>query len=84
MGFDQITSAFKHRLPATEKLVLLCLAHCADSKTGQCWPGNNQVGHLTGLNPETVSRAIGRLVRRGLITSRRRHNQSSVISITEM
>ena len=84
MSFTHTTTAFKHRLPSTEKLVLLCLAHFANTKTGQCWPGNNQVGHLTGLNPETVSRAIGRLVRRGLITSRRRHNQSSVISITEM
>jgi DNA-binding MarR family transcriptional regulator len=84
MSFIHTTKAWAHQLPSTEKLVLLCLAHFANSKTGKCWPSNKQVGQLTGLNPQTVSRAISKLSRRGLITSRRRHNKSSVISVTEM
>ena len=82
MGFNHINEAFKHRLPSTEKLVLLCLAKYANSDTGACWPSNAQVGLDTGFAPETVSRAIGRLKKRDLIKVQRRRNQSSIITFT--
>lgn len=83
MGFNQINEAFKHRLPSTEKLVLLCLARYANSKTGQCWPSNKQLGVDTGFAPETVSRAIKKLSERNLLTVTRRYNRSSVITLVD-
>ena len=65
-------------LPATEKLVLLALAHYADDN-GQCWPSLDKLGKDTGLHPKSVSRCIRRLKKRKLIETKRRMNSSSVI-----
>ena len=47
-------------MPATDKLVLLALAHYADDN-GQCWPSLDKLGKDTGLHPKSVSRCIRRL-----------------------
>ena len=65
-------------MPATEKLVLLALAHYADDN-GQCWPSLDKLGKDTGLHPKSVSRCIRRLKKRKLIQTKRRMNSSSVI-----
>ena len=65
-------------MPATEKLVLLALAHYADDN-GQCWPSLDKLGKDTGLHPKSVSRCIRRLKKRKLIETKRRMNSSSVI-----
>ena len=65
-------------MPATDKLVLLALANCADDN-GQCWPSLDKLGKDTGLHPKSVSRCIRRLKKRKLIETKRRMNSSSVI-----
>ena len=65
-------------MPATDKLVLLALAHYADDN-GQCWPSLDKLGKDTGLHPKSVSRCIRRLKKRKLIETKRRMNSSSVI-----
>ena len=65
-------------IPATDKLVLLALAHYADDN-GQCWPSLDKLGKDTGLHPKSVSRCIRRLKKRKLIETKRRMNSSSVI-----
>jgi hypothetical protein len=47
-------------MPATDKLVLLALAHYA-SDDGKCWPSLDKLGKDTGLHPKSVSRCIRRL-----------------------
>lgn len=64
--------------------MLLCLAKYANSETGQCWPSNTQLGADTGFAPTTVSRAVGRLKKRGLIKVKRRRNNSSVFTFTNV
>ena len=65
-------------MPATEKLVLLALAHYADDN-GQCWPSLDKLGKDTGLHPKSVSRCIRRLKKRKLIETKRRMNSSSIV-----
>ena len=65
-------------MPATDKLVLLALAHYADDN-GQCWPSLDKLGKDTGLHPKSVSRCIRRLKKRKLIETKRRMNSSSII-----
>jgi len=65
-------------MPATDKLVLLALAHYA-SDDGKCWPSLDKLGKDTGLHPKSVSRCIRRLKRGKLIETKRRTNNSSVI-----
>ena len=65
-------------MPATDKLVLLALAHYADDN-GQCWPSLDKLGKDTGLHPKSVSRSIRRLKKRKLIETKRRMNSSSIV-----
>ena len=65
-------------MPATDKLVLLALAHYADDN-GQCWPSLDKLGKDTGLHPKSVSRCIRRLKKRKLIETKRRMNSSSIV-----
>ncbi len=65
-------------IPATDKLVLLALAHYADDN-GQCWPSLDKLGKDTGLHPKSVSRCIRRLKKRKLIETKRRMNSSSIV-----
>ena len=78
MSYKHLDWALEKHLPSTEKLVLICLAKYANSKTGECWPSTIQIGHLAGLNPQTVSRAITKLRNRQLITTKRRRNRSNL------
>lgn len=65
-------------MPATDKLVLLALAHYA-SDEGQCWPSLDKLGKDTGLHPKSVSRCIRRLKKGKLIETKRRMNNSSIV-----
>ena len=65
-------------MPATDKLVLLALAHYA-ADNGQCWPSLDKLGKDTGLHPKSVSRCIRRLKKRKLIETKRRMNSSSIV-----
>ncbi len=65
-------------IPATDKLVLLALAHYAND-TGQCWPSLDKLGQETGLHPKSVSRCIRRLKKAKLIETKRRMNSSSIV-----
>ena len=84
MSFKHSVWAWKQKgLPATQKLVLLCLAHCANSETGKCWPSNKQVGQHTGLHPVSVSIAVKKLREKHLIKVKRRWKSSSIIELIE-
>tara|TARA_B100000519_G_scaffold197973_1_gene206620 strand:+ start:71 stop:319 length:249 start_codon:yes stop_codon:yes gene_type:complete len=67
-------------MPATDKLVLLALAHYADDK-GRCWPSLEKIGKDTGLHPKSVSRCIGRLKNGKFIKIERRMNNSNMVLI---
>ena len=82
MSFKHSAWAWEKKgLSATQKLVLLSLAHCINSKTGKCWPSNKQVGQHTGLHPVSVSIAIKKLREKGLIKITRRWKNSSIIEL---
>jgi hypothetical protein len=48
------------RLRATERMVLLAITTHARAD-GTCFPGLRRLARLTGVTPDTVSRAVGRL-----------------------
>lgn len=49
------------------KLVLLCLAHHYNVKTGQCNPKQSRIAEMTGLSRKTVNEAIRYLRDQGVI-----------------
>lgn len=64
------------QLPATEKLVLLCLADFADDD-GVCWPSVETLIERTGLSDRCVREQLKRLEAAGLIERDRRVGQSA-------
>ena len=52
---------------ARAKAVLIELAHCMNSKTGQCTPSVAYLSSVTELKPDTVTKATNDLQERGLI-----------------
>lgn len=65
------------QLPATEKLVLLCLADFADDD-GLCWPSVETMVGRTGLSDRCVREQLKRLEAAGLIERDRRVGQSAM------
>jgi hypothetical protein len=49
-----------------ERLVLLVLAHHADEKTRECWPGMDTLCARTGLHRDSVRRSLTKLASRGI------------------
>ncbi|WP_158862005.1 helix-turn-helix domain-containing protein [Leifsonia sp. AG29] len=72
MGFKATEWAYGlHIAPAT-KSVLLALAHRADDKTFECFPGQQVLASMTGASLRTVSRALNELEAQGAITRKQR------------
>lgn len=69
------------QLPATEKLVLMCLADFADDD-GACWPGIELLMERTGLGERCVREQLKRLEARALLERSRRVGQSAMYRIT--
>ena len=70
MGFKYTDRVYRdvHDTSPTEQLVLLALAHCANDKTGQCFPSVDTLVKRTHLNRSTVRRGLDALKERGLLT----------------
>lgn len=58
---------WKIKLPATQKLVLICLSEFTDD-SGRCFPSIGTIAERTGLNPRSVRRAVSELEKVGLLT----------------
>lgn len=62
MGFKSSEWAYSvPRLSASERAVLVALAHCRNDKTGACYPGQDVLVRMTDLSEKTVRRAIATL-----------------------
>lgn len=73
MGFKASEWAFKlERLDPAMKAVLAALAHRADDKTWECFPGQDTLAAMTGTSRATVGRALAGLESRKIITRSRR------------
>ena len=63
MGFKYTDRVYRdvHDTSPTEQMVLLALAHCADDKTGQCFPSVDTLVKRTHLGRSTVNRCLDSL-----------------------
>jgi len=79
MSFDHATWALKAntRTP-TQKLILIAIAHCADTETGKCWPGQKSLSETTGLSIPTVQRAIKELEAQGFFKRKKRFRENGI------
>lgn len=59
--------AWETSLPATEKMVLLCLCDHANDE-GQCWPSMARIARKCSVTDRTVQRAIKHLREWGVLT----------------
>lgn len=68
---------------ASDKAVLIALAHCHHSKTGKCHPSVATISEMTELNRKTVMPALDRLRISGLIDfdPRNRSNRSYALNL---
>lgn len=69
MSIAIMTASWGLALPATEKLVLLALADCANDE-GECWPSIATIKRKTGAGERTIQRAIRSLEECGVVTRR--------------
>ena len=65
------------KLTNGDRLVLFTLAWYAN-ETGHAWPNSRTLAYDTGLHPTFVRRALGRLVRAGVVAAERRTGRSTV------
>lgn len=73
MSFFAEKWAWSQKIPATQKYVLVNLAHRANS-VAATWPSIATIAEDTGLSRRTVQYALTGLVKAGLITiEKRRH-----------
>ena len=71
--------AFRQDLKPVPKLVLVVLADTANDQ-GICWPSIATLADKTGVTRRTVQRAIQLLIRRELITARKRYRSDGSCS----
>jgi len=64
------------RLPATEKLILLKLADCADDDGTNAFPSVGRVAEECGIHPRTVQKILRHLKATGLISIQAEHDGS--------
>ncbi len=75
MSIEASAWAWKIKLSAAQKLVLLALADHSDNK-GICWPGKRGLGAKTGLCLKTIKSAIKDLEAAGYLVVNREHNDA--------
>jgi hypothetical protein len=61
-------AAFKAKLSSTKKLVLMCMAHRTDNKTGRCWPSYKRIASDCGIGYQTAVDTVRDLLRIGVFT----------------
>jgi hypothetical protein len=59
-------AAFKAKLSGTRKLVLICMAHRTDNKTGRCWPSYKRIASDCGIGYQTAVDTVGDLLNIGV------------------
>ena len=67
MSFDAIRWALRQELPPSEKLVLIVLADCHNSKSNRCNPGMETIAATAGITRRGAIKIIQRLEQRGMI-----------------
>jgi len=68
MSIHAVSWALRQDLPPVAKFVLVALCERANSETGQCWPGLDDVAKSVSLSPRSIVSYIGALVRNGYVT----------------
>lgn len=81
MSVSMSAACWALQLPATEKLVLLCLADFSDD-AGVCWPSVETIVERTGLSDRCVREQLKRLEASGFICRDRRVGQSAMYQMT--
>lgn len=66
MSIKLMTWAWETEIPATEKMVLLCLCDHANDD-GQCWPSMARIARKCSVTDRTVQRAIKNLRELGIL-----------------
>lgn len=69
-----MTQVWDVSLPASDKIVLLALADCANDE-GKCWPGIKTLCAKTSKTERTVQASIKRLVEAGHLSRREIHGR---------
>lgn len=70
--------------PATDKLMLLAMAECANHETHECFPSAAQLVVMTGMNIKTVPASLDRLVAQGcLVETNRRVGKTMQVKVYE-
>lgn len=57
----------RYRGPALAKLILMALAVCADSETGECFPSYSTIARDAGCSRRHAMKCVSRLVAEGVI-----------------
>jgi DNA-binding transcriptional regulator YhcF (GntR family) len=76
MSLPAQNAAWAAKLPAIEKLVLLCLADHANAY-GQCWPSIARIGKRCGVHRSSVMRSLKALEQGGHISIERTFGQQN-------
>jgi pyocin large subunit-like protein len=74
---DAVMAAWELEIPATEKLVLVCLVQHINPKTETAWCSVARLARLTGLCERSVQRSLARLEAVGAITRDERVGRTS-------
>lgn len=77
-----MSAAWDLDIPATEKMVLLCLCDFASDGGGNCWPSVGTLAARCSTSGRTVQRAIRSLEARGILDTNQRMGTSSTYRIT--
>lgn len=80
MSIKLMSAAWDLDIPATEKMVLLCLCDYANAE-GTCWPGAEGIGKRCSLTERTVRKAIKWLMDEGLLGAQIRPGKTAVYKI---
>ena len=76
---NMMKRVFSAEIPANAKLVLFALIYHANRKTGEAFPSWELLASETGLSRSSISRSLGRMVKAGLVTKRRRPGWQSAV-----
>jgi hypothetical protein len=68
-------------ISGTDKAVLTCLADCANSKTGACWPKQETIARAVGKDLRAVKRSISNLLDTPYLRRKRRRMTSNLYEI---
>lgn len=72
MGFKDANWAYKLKLPMSQKVVLVAIAHADDDRTHQTYVSQKTLAGMVGMSVATVNSAVRVLDEAGIVTRRRR------------